>query len=110
MVARGCPRRLRRALQTQHQLDQLLAAQALEIGTTHSLLGSGISLIRKGMGNYPHPRSRRREDIMVAIVRRIDPLAYTAAKTDKLPLHVRGRMIIAGITAEDVQDSMVTTV
>jgi hypothetical protein len=37
-------------------------------------------------------------------------LAYTAAKTDKLPLHVRGRMIIAGITAEDVQDSMVTTV
>jgi hypothetical protein len=47
---------------------------------------------------------------MVAIGRRIDPLAYTAAKTDKLPLHVRGRMIIAGITAEDVQDSMVTTV
>jgi hypothetical protein len=28
---------------------------------------------------------------MVAIGRRIDPLAYTAAKTDKLPLHVRGR-------------------
>jgi hypothetical protein len=70
----------RRALQTQHQLDQLLAAQALEIGTTHSLLESGISLIRKGMGNYPHPRSRRLEDIMVAIGRRIDPLAYTAAK------------------------------
>jgi hypothetical protein len=47
---------------------------------------------------------------MVAISHRIDPLAYTAAETDKLPLHVRGRMITAGITAEDVQGSMVTTV
>lgn len=49
---RRCPRRLRRALQAQHQFDQLVAAQALEIGTIHSPFKSTILLNRKGVGDY----------------------------------------------------------
>ena len=37
-------------LQTQHQFDQLFAAQALEIGTAHNPVESAIPLSRKGGG------------------------------------------------------------
>ena len=41
---------LHNPLQAQHQLDQLFAAQTLEIGTVHNPVESAIALSRKGGG------------------------------------------------------------
>ena len=58
-VRRGRLRRgarsLLRALQPQHQLDQLFAAQPLKIAPAHPTRESAKSDPRKGVGNYAHP-------------------------------------------------------
>ncbi|MFD0935987.1 hypothetical protein ACFQ12_12455, partial [Methylobacterium trifolii] len=43
---------LLRALQPQHQLDQLFAAQPLKIASAHPTNESAKSRPRKGVGNY----------------------------------------------------------
>jgi hypothetical protein len=43
-------RRLRRALHPQHQLDQLLLRETLQLGAIHDLMDSGISATDKGRG------------------------------------------------------------
>lgn len=49
---RGRPRGLVRALQPQHQIDQFLATQTLEITSAHPIRESAKSDPRKGVGNY----------------------------------------------------------
>ncbi len=49
---RRSARRLLRALQPQHQLDQLLAAQPLKIASAHPARESAKPDPRKGVGNY----------------------------------------------------------
>ncbi len=49
---RGGARGLLRALQTQHQFDQLLATQPLKIASTHPTRESAKPCPRKGVGNY----------------------------------------------------------
>jgi hypothetical protein len=48
----GGARRLLRALQPQHRLDQLFLAQTLKIAPAHRRRESAIRLRRKGVGNY----------------------------------------------------------
>ena len=50
---RGGAGGIRRTLQSQHQLDYLLAAHPLKIGATHPMRESAKTDPRKGVGNYP---------------------------------------------------------
>ena len=71
---RGRARSLRRALQPQHQLDQLLAAQPLKIASAHLTKESAKSTSRKGRC----PSSRKTEPLTTTRHRRHTLGSYSA--------------------------------
>src|ERR1039458_174836 len=53
------PRRFIRSLQLQHQINQFVLAQALQISPFHARMDSEIALRGKGVGKYLRRRSQK---------------------------------------------------